>query len=242
MSATTMLSPGQVIEEPANESAQEQRYVQNLNRKMICPDCRDDPPQLIEDWAEGNVTCANCGLVLETHLVDQRSEWRTFASDDGKGDDPSRVGKAEDPNDPTAGLQTTIGFNSSGQRDRALDRAHAILYKEGGIAQLETAFNGIREVCAALNVPHATKQHADELYRSCYQERELKGKTMYAIIAACVLFSARRHSNGLQYLDVAKAANVTIKEITRAIKAIKEIRKSMLLFRALASMPQCAPC
>lgn len=229
------LSPGQVIEEPIKQ--QDLGWQQNLSRRLICPDCRLDPPNIIEDWAEGNVLCAECGLVLETHLVDQRSEWRTFASDDGKGDDPSRVGKAEDPNDPNATLNTMIG-NVNGQRDGGLHRAHAATMHKEGMTQLENANGLIRQLCATFNVPHVTQQHAEELYRSCSNQRELKGKSIAAVTGACVLLAARRNSNALQFKDVAKAGGSGVKEITRAAKAVKEIRRRMLASRSLPSPPK----
>lgn len=238
MAATTTLSPGEIPTDVTDPStAQEEGWTENNTRKVMCPDCAEDPPNVIEDWAEGNVVCASCGLVLETHLVDQRSEWRTFAADDGKGDDPSRVGKAEDPNDPTShGLQTQIGFNAAGQRDRTLDRAHATMYKEGGIQALEIAFGVLRGVCTSLNVPHVTTQVAEELYRSCFQHQLLRGKTMKSIIAACVLLSCRRNHNGLGYQDVAGAAEVTQREVSRAVKAMKVIHKREWAVLSLPSL------
>lgn len=60
--------------------------------KYFCKDCRDPVPNIIEDYSNGDVVCATCGLVLGPRIIDTRSEWRTFANDDGGGDDPSRVG------------------------------------------------------------------------------------------------------------------------------------------------------
>ena len=46
------------------------------------------------DDAQGDVICMACGAVLDT-LIDMGREWRAFA--DRVGDDPSRVGAAENP-------------------------------------------------------------------------------------------------------------------------------------------------
>ena len=223
--AAALLSPGQVIEEPST-TLENQEWQENLNRHMLCPDCQENPPNIIEDWTEGNVICASCGLVLETHLVDQRSEWRTFASDDGKGDDPSRVGKAEDPNNPGEHLQTAISFNSSGQRDRALDRAHASMYKEAGQQQLEAAYSQIRTYCNALHLPHTTEQKASELYRKHHQAPQLRGKNADAIKLACILTATRKNKNGISYDFMMNTSGVSKRDISRAFKSLKEAHRS----------------
>lgn len=228
MASAMALSPGQVLDETAPaEAPPDNSWTDNLSRRVMCPDCNEDPPNIIEDWQEGNVTCTTCGLVLETHLVDQRSEWRTFASDDGKGDDPSRVGKAEDPNDPTKGhLQTGIGFNPAGQRDRTLDRAHATLYKDHGIQALEVAYGLLRQICTSLNVPHVTTTIAEDLYRSVYKHPMMKSKNWKTHVSACVLLSARRNANGLGFHDVGAAAGISSKEVSKGVKLLKIVRRS----------------
>ena len=225
MAAPAVLSPGQVLEEPAVPQG-DPEWQENLNRRLICPDCQQT--NVTEDWTEGNVICADCGLVLETHLVDQRSEWRTFASDDGKGDDPSRVGKAEDPNNPGEHLQTSISFNSSGQRDRALDRAHASIYKEAGQQQLETAFSQIRTYCNALHLPHTTEQKASELYRKLHQAPQLRGKNADGVKLACILTATRKNKNGISYDLMMNVSGVSKRDISRAFKSLKEAHRSKL--------------
>jgi transcription initiation factor TFIIB len=50
-----------------------------------------------QEFSAGDIICGSCGLVLQSHIVDTRSEWRTFSNDDQGGDDPSRVGDAGNP-------------------------------------------------------------------------------------------------------------------------------------------------
>ena len=98
----------------------------DLNLRLFCRDCRDQVPNIVEDFAAGDLICGNCGLVLGNRIIDTRSEWRTFANsgmaiafktysinwiaitftstnltqliflDDNSGD-PSRVGSMGDP-------------------------------------------------------------------------------------------------------------------------------------------------
>jgi transcription initiation factor TFIIB len=90
------LSPGEVIEEQFQPQV-EQEWRQPLAIKLVCQECRIDPPNLVEEGSAGDIICADCGLVLQSHVVDMRSEWRTFSNDDQGNDDPSRVGEAANP-------------------------------------------------------------------------------------------------------------------------------------------------
>ena len=48
-----------------------------MSAVVKCPDCGGT--RLVEDHANGDVVCRECGLVVESHIIDERSEWRTFA-------------------------------------------------------------------------------------------------------------------------------------------------------------------
>lgn len=60
-----------------------QAFQPNLNVSLICPDCRVKPPHIVEEFASGDLVCGDCGLVLGDRIIDTRSEWRTFANDEG---------------------------------------------------------------------------------------------------------------------------------------------------------------
>lgn len=49
---------------------------QNLSFKLMCRDCQDPVPNIVEDHQQGDLLCGNCGLVLGNRIIDTRSEWR----------------------------------------------------------------------------------------------------------------------------------------------------------------------
>lgn len=51
-------------------------YGPDLAVRLICPDCRDPNPNIIEEFGSGDLVCGTCGLVLGDRIVDTRSEWR----------------------------------------------------------------------------------------------------------------------------------------------------------------------
>ena len=48
----------------------------DLAIRLICPECRDPNPNIVEEFGSGDLVCGNCGLILGDRIVDTRSEWR----------------------------------------------------------------------------------------------------------------------------------------------------------------------
>ena len=55
---------------------QQAAFAPDLSVRLICLDCRDPNPTIIEEFGSGDLVCAVCGLVLGDRVVDTRSEWR----------------------------------------------------------------------------------------------------------------------------------------------------------------------
>ena len=66
--------------------------VEAYQQKLVCNNCNNDDPEVIEDFAAGDLICGDCGLVLGDRVIDMRSEWRTFSNDNAPQKDNSRVG------------------------------------------------------------------------------------------------------------------------------------------------------
>ena len=54
----------------------EPHYAPDLAVRLVCPDCRDPVPNIVEEYSSGDLVCGSCGLVLGDRIVDDRSEWR----------------------------------------------------------------------------------------------------------------------------------------------------------------------
>lgn len=71
-----------------------------------CSDCRKST-EVVFDHSAGDTVCSECGLVLESHSIDETSEWRTFANESGDND-PVRVGGPTNVLLNDGGLSTVI--------------------------------------------------------------------------------------------------------------------------------------
>jgi transcription initiation factor TFIIB len=45
----------------------------NLNLRLVCRDCQDSVPNIVEDFTAGDLICGTCGLVLGNRVIDTRS-------------------------------------------------------------------------------------------------------------------------------------------------------------------------
>lgn len=71
-----------------------------------CSDCKKQT-EVVFDHSAGDTVCSECGLVLESHSIDETSEWRTFANE-SNDNDPNRVGGPSNPLLTDGGLSTVI--------------------------------------------------------------------------------------------------------------------------------------
>ncbi|KAL2337784.1 hypothetical protein Fmac_012230 [Flemingia macrophylla] len=106
----------------------------------FCSDCKRQT-KVVFDHSGGDTVCSECGLVLESHSIDETSKWRIFANESGDND-PVRVGSPTNPLLTDGGLSTVIAKPNGGSdeflssslgrwqnRGSNLDRALILAFK-----------------------------------------------------------------------------------------------------------------
>lgn len=217
--ATQILSPGQVLE-PSIALAEEE-WRQNLNVRIMCPDCQEYPPNIVEEFSSGDSVCGSCGLVLGDRIIDTRSEWRTFANDESGSDDPSRVGSAANPLFDGSQLETSISFGDGNQRSRELNRAHAKMNQNKSTKNLKEAYGRITAICTPLHLPTDIIDTTAQLFKATEDQKIFKGKNTDAIIAGCLFIACRQLGSPRTFKEINKATKVTKKEIGRTFKILQ---------------------
>ncbi|KAF9087618.1 transcription initiation factor IIB [Mortierella sp. GBA35] len=198
-----------------------QAKVVDLNIQLMCPDCKVVPPNVSEEFSSGDLVCADCGLVLGDRIVDTRSEWRTFANDEG--DDPSRVGSAANPllNGPQ--LDTVISQRDGGSgAARELNRTHGRVTAVKGERNLLQAYKDISAMCEAIGLPKLIGDIAKQLFKRVEDEKLLRGKPNESIIAACIFIACRQEGVPRTFKEISTLTQVSMKEIGRCFKALND--------------------
>ena len=217
MAAVARPAPGLGSENQPPDSP----WHQNLNTRLICPDCKLDPPQFIEENAD--TICANCGLVLAERLISMESEWRTFNSDDNRGDDPNRVGEADNELLGQSNVGTTIagGPNSSKEMKR-LRRAQNEQSDAKKDKELASAYSILDAWADRADLPGGVKQQAKRFYKNVHDANAFRGKSRDAILASCLFIACRQANFGRSFTEMFGLTNVTKKELGRTFKQLQK--------------------
>lgn len=196
----------------------------DLSIVLSCPECKVFPPELAERFAEGDVVCALCGLVLSNRIVDTRSEWRTFSNDDQNGDDPNRVGEASNPLLDGSQLSTLIGYKGeNGRVGRDLNKAQSKSVVDKKDNALQAAYSKISMMCDAAQLPRIVQDGAKQAYKLTHDERALKGKSQESIMAAVILVGCRKAKVDRTFKEICTLTRVPKKDIGKVFGIIKKI-------------------
>ncbi|RDW66198.1 putative transcription initiation factor IIB [Coleophoma cylindrospora] len=211
-----MMAPPLSLEKGASE------WSENLNQVMMCKDCKEFPPNLVEEFSSGDMVCGSCGLVLGDRIVDTRSEWRTFSNDDQGNDDPSRVGDGANPLLNGSQLQTTIAFGDGNARSRDLHRAQGKSTNDKATKSLLAAYKEIGAHCDAVNIPKNVSDTAKHLFKLVDDAKAFKGKSQEAIIAGCIFIACRQCGVPRTFREIYALTKVSKKDIGRTFKALEK--------------------
>jgi len=202
------------------QKTQQPTFGPDLAVRLICPECRDPNPNIVEEFGSGDLVCGSCGLVLGDRIVDTRSEWRTFANDEG--DDPSRVGAASDL-EGIEQLDTAISFRDGGSGiARELQRAASRSQSSRSERNLLAAFRDIGSWCDQFSLPKTISDIAKQLYKRSDEEKLLRGKPLEAVIAACIFIACRQAHVPRTFREICNLTHVSKKTLGQCYKALEQ--------------------
>ncbi|KAK1256603.1 Transcription initiation factor IIB-2 [Acorus gramineus] len=198
-----------------------------------CTDCKKQT-EVVMDHASGDTVCLECGLVLEAHTIDEKSEWRTFADESGDHD-PNRVGARTNPLLADAPLTTSIsrrpGKGGKGGGDGDLVSSALGRWRNGHDPNrnLVAAFGSIADMAERLGLVGTIKDRACEIYKRVEDRKSLKGKNQVAVVAACLYIACRQEDRPCTFKEICSVANgATMKEFGQAKSYIeKQLKMEM---------------
>lgn len=191
--------------------------------QMTCRECKEFPPNLVEEFSSGDMVCGSCGLVLGDRIVDTRSEWRTFSNDDQGNDDPSRVGDGANPLLNGSQLQTSISFgDGSSSRSRDLHRAQNKSTHDKSTKGLLAAYKEIGALCDAMSIPKNVSDTAKHIFKMVNDAGAFRGKSQDTIIAGCIFIACRQCKVPRTFREICALTKVSKAEIGRIFKALEK--------------------
>lgn len=206
----------------ASSVLQTDRWEADYQVKTICPECKVYPANIVDEYASGDTVCADCGLVLGERIVDTRSEWRTFSSDENSGADPCRVGEAANPLLNGAQLGTNIEFQPGNSKSTELQRAHK---KSSGTEVnrvLLTAYAEIGALCDVIHITQHVSTTAKTLFKLVHDNKALRNKPQSAVVAGCIFIACRQCAVPRTFTEIFALTRIPKKEIGRIFKLLEK--------------------
>lgn len=211
---------------PGGDTSAGAGFQEDLNNILCCPDCREIPPNLIEEFSSGDMVCQSCGVVVGTRIIDTRSEWRTFASDDHSGDDPSRVGGPQDEFVEGQQLATTVAFSES-KAHKALSRTQNNASQDKAQKGLMQAYKEIVSLCEAINMGQNVSNAAKHIFKLVDKYKFMKGKPQEAVIAGCIFIACRQNNVPRTFREIFNLTSVSKKEVGRVFKQLQKFLQKL---------------
>lgn len=203
-------------------AAAKEPFKENLDNILMCPDCKEYPPNLVEEFSSGDMVCDSCGLVVGPRIIDSRSEWRTFANDDQGNDDPSRVGETANALATDEGLRTQVDMRAAnGKLAGKLNSINKKSQSEKLTSDLQEGYRAIGTLVDMMQTAPIVNTTASHIYKLAYENGQLKGKPREAVIAACIFIACRQCGVPRTFREIYAITRVTKKEIGRVFKSLE---------------------
>ena len=195
-----------------------------------CPEC--DSTSLTRSADGSEVSCEECGLILEEETIDRGPEWRAFNA--AERDSKSRVGAPTTQTMHDKGLTTTIDWKNKDAYGRSLSSEkrtqmsrlrkwqERIRTKDAGERNLQFALSETDRMASALGVPRSVREVASVLYRRALEEDLIRGRSIEGV-ATSTLYAACRMEGIPRSLDeVSAVSRVDRMEIGRTYRYISK--------------------
>lgn len=194
-----------------------------------CPECSSR--NLHQDLSKGELSCDDCGLVVEENLVDQGAEWRVFTSE--QGDNLSRTGAPASVLFHDKGLSTDIEWSNrdfAGKSISAKNRGQLYrMRKWQRRARISSSFDRnmssalaeITRLGAQMGLSKAVQEEAAVIYRKALEHDLIRGRSIDAMVAASLYLANQKLRTARSLDDFEKASKVKRKSLTRAHKTMK---------------------
>lgn len=196
---------------------------------QFCSDCGGSNLEIM--YREAELVCTDCGLVLQAHMMDFRSEWNTY-HDEGAhtGPDPSRVGAPTvEVKGRQVGLGLDIGLAPPGcSKGVAKNLKRAQLWsKSSKDRDVFKDRERIQVVTEEMALPPCVTEVAFALFNDYVEvtKKTPRGANREGILAACIYFGCRALPGIVRSIEEVRFyCNVDKKHIT---KSTTDVQKTM---------------
>ncbi|OMP12777.1 Transcription factor TFIIB [Corchorus olitorius] len=188
---------------------------------VFCSDCKRETEAIL-DTRQGDTICTECSLVLESHHIDESSEWRIFADSDDNGKyDRERVGSKQNILLDQANLQTFASNpnpkkGGGGPFVGSLNSLNQLSNSDKGLTE---GFKMIENMGDNLGLVRTIKDRACEIFKNVENNKSCRGRNLKATVAAALYISCKEIKLSRTLKEI---STVAMKDINRAVEVIKK--------------------
>jgi len=199
-----------------------------ISDTVRCDECGSR--NLEQDEKRGEVTCLDCGVVLEESIVDLGPDWRSF----NDGADAGRTGAPMNVLMSDKGLSTELDWQNKDYSGKAISGATRAQFhrmrkwqtrariSKNHERNLSVAFGEIQRMGTNMGLPKSVKEEAAVYYRKAMENNLIRGRSIDAMAAACLYLANQKVGSARSLDDMVKGTRVGRKPLTRSYKILKK--------------------
>ncbi len=189
-----------------------------------CQECGST--NIIEDEGRGELTCAACGLVIESSRISFDKEWRAYNADDENS--RSRVGDPETPLIADRFQSSGLNYNrdangrliDSQKRWEFFRLSNLDRRRNNEIRNLRLAIRELQRLTSQLGLGESISHMSSAIYRKCLKANLIRGRSIDVVMASSLYISCRKEGVAVTLKDIQERANASPKELSRCIRVI----------------------
>ena len=188
------------------------KMIANMSKATnVCSECGGS---IISIEEKGETVCDQCGLIMDERLVDfSHSGKRAYTYQEKNNRE--QTGAPISILLPDMGLSTVIDKSKINNPDlkRAAKWNTRITWQK---RNLLIATTELKRISSNLNLPNHVKEDAMRFYIEAFKRKLLRGRSINAMVAACLYLASRRKNIPRTLQEILNEASVSAKDVRRS--------------------------
>ncbi|MFX1374715.1 MAG: transcription initiation factor IIB family protein [Promethearchaeota archaeon] len=190
--------------------------IANISKKSnLCPECGGS---IIFIEEKGETVCGQCGLIINERSVDySHSGKRAYTNQEKNNRD--QTGAPISILLPDMGLSTVIDKQKINNPDlkRAAKWNTRITWQKRNLLIASTE---LKRISSNINLPNHVREEAMRLYIRAFKKKLLRGRSINAMVAACLYLATRQKDIPRTLQEILEDASVSARDVRRSISIL----------------------
>lgn len=199
-----------------------------MQKIITCLTCNLSEDKMVTDLESGEIVCSNCGTIATDIVEDNGREWRSFDTENNR----SRTGLPFSLAVHDMNLSTIIGKTNRDSSGRMIDtnmqaRMNRLRtwdartqLSDSSLRNFKTAFMLLDKLKDKLGLPYPVIEKTAYIYRKVQEEGLVKGRSIYAVLVACLYIVCREMGISRTINEISLASDIRKKAITKSYREI----------------------